>query len=30
VAHAKGIHIQAGMHSKNYYVSFNMVFEEGR
>lgn len=30
VAHAKGIHIQAGMDIKNYFVSFNMVFEDGR
>ena len=30
VAHAKGIHIQTGMDSRNYYVSFNMVFVDGR
>lgn len=30
VARGKGVHIQAGMDSKNYYVSFNMVFEDGR
>ncbi|KAF6998556.1 hypothetical protein CFC21_014671 [Triticum aestivum] len=30
VAHAKGIHIQAGMDTEDYYVSFNMVFDDGR
>ncbi|KAM0897149.1 hypothetical protein ACQ4PT_022757 [Festuca glaucescens] len=30
VARAKGIHIQAGIDRLSYYVSFNMVFEEGR
>ncbi|XP_047043751.1 dirigent protein 11-like [Lolium rigidum] len=30
VARAKGVHIQAGMDTHSYYVSFNMVFEEGR
>ncbi|TVU30711.1 hypothetical protein EJB05_22346, partial [Eragrostis curvula] len=30
VARARGIHIQAGLDTKSYYVSFNMIFDDGR